>query len=357
MDIWDWILERRKEYTAAGDNDRLRLTTCWQRAFPFREKDPDQAVALMSEGVALAEELGERWWTMLLNHWRLSALIHFKKDYRQAIELAVRNSLAAAKPENTAFPARLSLYSDLIDVYLGVDAEGYADQIRATLAYLDKEIAQADEQRYMLLGSTRDFHMHLGDFAAAEATVMQAMDLVGRDPDRRQGIHHSVFNISALCWIAYQQQDFEKMADAAADGEQAARTVGHQMELCEFLAWQAVVARKQGDELRARRLQSTANTTMSRIQMPPNREYPDAMVLFHELGGDLDKALQVRDRELAANDNLGRLAYLCEVRVKRCTLLAKMGRLQAADVDAARQAAQKLRKPERWLAETEKLKM
>ena len=56
------------------------------------------------------------------------------------------------------------------------------------------------------------------------------------------------------------------------------------MELCEFLAWQAVVARKQGDEPRARRLQITANTTMSRIQMPPNREYPDAIVLFHDTG-------------------------------------------------------------------------
>jgi hypothetical protein len=332
------------------------LTTYWQRAFPFREKDPDQAVALMTEGVALAEELGERWWIMLLNHWRLSALIHFKKDYRQAVELAVRNSVMAAKPENAAFPARLGLFSDLIDAYLGVDPEGYADKIHETIAYLDKEIPEGpDEQRYMLYGSTRDFLMHLGDVATAEATVMRAMDLVGRDTDRRQGIHHSVFNFSALCWIAYKQEDYEKMADAAYDGEQAARIVGHQMELCEFLAWQAVVARKQSDELRARRLQFTANTTMSRIQMPPNREYPDAMVLFHELGGDLDKALQVRDRELSANHNLGRLAYLCEAHVKRCQLLAKMGRLQAADLDAARQAAQKLRKPEHWLAEIDKL--
>ena len=123
-----------------------------------------------------------------------------------------------------------------------------------------------------------------------------------------------IFHYSALCWMASaQRQDWEKLAEVAALGEEAARSVGKQMELCEFLAWQSVLARRAGDEPRARRLHAQAAAKMAALRMPSEREYPDATALFHELGGDLDKALQMREWELANIASTGRVAYECEI--------------------------------------------
>ena len=255
-----------------------------------------------------------------------------------------------------AFPGRWGVYRDLVCAYTGVDPEGYAEPIRETLAHLDREVPPGpNPDRYPILGSLRQFHQELGQYEAAEAVIRRAEELTSRDANRYGATHSLVFHYSGLCWMAYKQADWRKLAEAAELGEEAARTMRHQLELCEFLAWQAVLARRGGDEPRARRLHSTAAGKLARLQTPPEREYPDATVAFHELGGDLEKALQVRDRELTVIVDRGRFAYECEVHLKRAALLAKMGRLRVEDLDAARQAAMKLRKPEKALAEIDQL--
>lgn len=355
-EFWDWVYARQGEYVLAGDRERARLPLYWGRAFAFRETDPARADAILREGCQLAEQLGERWWSMVTLHWRLQALMHFLKDYREVVELAVRNSVAASKPENAGFPARWYVYLDLVTAYRGVDPEGYAGPIRETLAYLERDIPDVPlSERYLMLENLRGFHVECGDFVTAEAVVARMQELADRDNDRYRVAHYLTCNYSDLCAIAVRQEDWTKLADAATEGESAARTAGLQMELCEFLTWQAVLARRAGDEPRARRLHATAAAKIANLRMPPQREYPDAVALFHELGGELDKALPVRDRELAVLADHGRLAYECEAHLKRAALLAKMGLLRREDLDAARQAACKLRKPEKALAEIERL--
>lgn len=163
------------------------------------------------------------------------------------------------------------------------------------------------------------------------------------------------FHYSGLCWMAHRREDWQKLAEFAALGEESAWHPSQQLELCEFLMWQAVLARREGDERQACRFHATATAKQARLQGVFQREYPDALTLFHELGGHLDRALQVRDWEMAAVKQQGRFAYECEIHLKRTALLAKMGRLRTADLDAARQAALKLRKPEKELAEIDKL--
>ena len=181
------------------------------------------------------------------------------------------------------------------------------------------------------------------------------MALAAGDSRQRRAVHFSVFNFSALCWIAHQEGDWRGVAESAEAGEECARIVGHQMELCEFLAWQAAVARQQKDEFRARRLYMNATSLMNRLHMPPDREYPDAVAAFHELAGDTDKALQLRNWELVRIEDMGRISYECEVHLQRCALLKQRGELQAEDLEAARLAAAKLRKPEKTLGAIEKL--
>jgi hypothetical protein len=352
----DWIVERQQAYHDADDEQLFYLADGWNRAFKFRETDPDQAIQLFYEARQLAEQLEEPWWVMTADHWRLSAMMHFKKDYRQVVELAVQNVVMAAKPEHAAFPGKLVIYSDLAAAYSGVDPVGYADEVRKTLAYLDAELPrEPNSDRYLVQGIDREFHMGLGDLKAARDAIARTMGMAAGDSRQRRGVHFSVFNFSALCWIAFHEGDWRGVAESAEAGEECARIVGHQMELCEFLAWQAAVARQEKDEFRARRLYMNATSLMNRLHMPPDREYPDAIAAFHELAGDTEKALQLRNWELVRIEDMGRFSYECEIQLKRCALLKKRGELQAEDLDAARQAAAKLRKPEKTLAALEKL--
>jgi hypothetical protein len=352
----DWVVERELAYHDAGDTERAFLADGWNRAFKYRETDPDQAIQVLYEARQLAEQLEEPWWVMVADHWRLSAMMHFKKDFRQVVELAVRNAVAAARPENAAFPGRLMIYSDLAAAYSGVDPEGYADEVRQALAYLDAELPrEPNSDRYLMHGIEREFHMCVGEPDAARAAVSRTMELAGRDPRQRRAVHFAVFNFSALCWLNYRENDWRGVAECAEAGEECARVVGHQMELCEFLAWQAAAARRDGDEARADRLYINASALMNRLGMPPDREYPDAIAAYHELAGDADEVLRLRNWELVRIEDMGRFAYECEVHLKRCALLKQRGELQTEDVEAARKAAAKLRKPEKTLAALERL--
>ena len=233
MDFWDWIYESRARYAATGDEERRQLTEYWSRAFVFRETDPDRAVSLLSEGCHRAEELGERWWTMMLTHYRLVALMYFKKDYRQVLEPAVRNAVAASMLENAAFPGRWLVYYDLTSAYLGVDPEGYAEPIRETLAFLDREIPpEPNESRYLMLSNLRQFHQECGHFEAAEAVVARYVEPLHRGPDYHCGDYSMNFNYSSLCWIAYRRQDWQALTRVQLPWAMRRRRTGQQRFPC-----------------------------------------------------------------------------------------------------------------------------
>ena len=98
MSLWDWIKAFNNEAAANGDRDRLRLMSLFDNAWQFKKTDPDVTLGLLAEGKALAQQLGEPWWVLFFDHWRLQALLHFKYDYREVMDIAVQATLEARKP-------------------------------------------------------------------------------------------------------------------------------------------------------------------------------------------------------------------------------------------------------------------
>jgi hypothetical protein len=90
---------------------------------------------------------------------------------------------------------------------------------------------------------------------------------------------------------------------------------------------------------------------MSRLGKKPSEDYFHALAAYHEMRGNSAEALRVRDAEWQTIADRGRLAYECEVLIERCRLLARMGQLEPTHREAARQAAGKLRRPERYLVD------
>src|SRR5207302_8358341 len=125
--------------------------------------------------------------------------------------------------------------------------------------------------------------------------------------------------------------------------------------LSEFLAWQALLARQKGDEVQARRCCRMATARMGHLQMPPFGAYYDALCDYHERGGKLASALRLRDRELKVIAGMGRFHYESRCRLKRCRLLAQLGKALDGELAATRDVILKLRRPERYLEELEEV--
>jgi hypothetical protein len=351
MSLWDWIHEFERRARAAGDRERLRLVRIDDEAYSYRETDPAKALALFDEGKRLAQRLGESWWVLYYERWHVHALLHFQRDYRHVLDLAVRNTLEARKPLYDNFPQRISIHEDLVSAYIGIDPDGYAEPIRAALDYLEAQAPPSLECRLHLLGLRREFALQRGRLDEAHEAARRSLAVIAERPRHSTAEHYAVFVYSGLCVVHFGRGEWAELREAAGLGEEVGRRVGHKLELSEFLLWQALLARRAGDEDRARLLCVRATGQVGRLRMPPDAPYYDALCTYHELGGRPEAALAVRDRELAAIRDQGRLAYEFRCRLKRCRLLARLGRPLGGEVAAARAAAERLRNPAPRLAE------
>lgn len=356
MSAWDWFLDYEYDAWQQNDRERQQLAGYHHRAYELRETNPDRALDLIAQGAALARERQESWWQLFYDHYRVHALLHFKQDYRDVLDLAVRNTLEVRKPGFADFPRRLLIHHDLISAYSGIDPEGYAQPIREALDWLDAETPPTGEDRYMLLGGKREFALELNDLATAEEMVQESLRVADMETERTLAQHFSVFTYSAQADLAWRRKDFVTLAEAARCGEELARLVGHKVELAEFLMWQGFLARKAGDEQQASRLQRQASQQLARVQMPPLASYFNALCAYHELAGQLDQAIQARQQELETLRDRGRHVREARCRLEICKLLAKQGTTLDGEEGAARTAFHQLRHPEPYLEELESIK-
>ncbi len=353
MSMWGWILEFERQARAAGDRERLRLVQLDDEAYGFRETDPDRALALFDEGRRLAERLGEPWWVLYYRRWHVHALLHFKRDYRRVLDLAVANTLEARKPQYDRFPQRISIHEDLVGAYIGIDPDGHAGAIAEALDYVEAQMPPSLECRLHLWGLRREFALQRRRYDEAEAAARRSLAIIAEKPATATAQHYAVFVQGGLCVVHFGRGEWDRLGGAAALGEEAARKAGHKLVWSECVLWQALVARRGGEEDRARLLYTRATAQVGRLRMPPDGSYFDALCAFHELGGQPEAALAARDRELQNVEQQGRLACECRCRVERCRLLARLGRLTAEDLQAARAAAGRLRDPAPHLSELE----
>ncbi len=348
MSIWTWVGDFRARARADGDRPRLRLTEIHEEAWPHRETNPDRMIVLFQEGRCLAESLREPWWELFFDFWRLDTLLHWKADYRDAKDLAIRNTLRARQPTFKGFPLNFCIHRDLATVYLGTDPVGYEAAIREALDYIEREVPPEGQDRYLLLSSRRALAVNLERYDEAVELALTALELMDADPCVTGHFAQNVYE--SLCWVAYRRGDRQSLAEWSALGEKAVFSAGQRLAVAEFVLWQALLARQERREADAQRLRRRAASCVRRMGMRCLGYYWEALSAFHEAGGELEKALRVRRDQLDSLNGRGLLDDECECRIHVCRLRAQMGSLTAEDVAAAREAAGKLRVPDRYLA-------
>jgi hypothetical protein len=356
MNVWDWFDEFAYEARKHNDRERLRLVQLYHQGYQLRERDPDQAYRLFHEGQQLAQQLHEAWVVLFFDEWCGTALLHFKRDYRNVLDLVVRCALEARKPQYAQYPGRLGVFDNLIAAYLGIDPAGYGDLVRQAMDYMEGELPpEPTSQRYLLLARRRIFSLELEQIDQAMEYSQQELALADSDRDRTRAKHFQTFIYCALCMMAHARGEWDNLAEWSELGDGITRLVGHQVELSELLAWRAASARKAGEEERALRLCRSALARMKAQRMPPTRGFYEGLCAFHELGGDVPGMLAVRERELKDVSGWGRFLSECHCRIQRCRLLARLGQPLETELAAAQESAGRLRQPAPYLADIERI--
>lgn len=356
MSIWDWIHEFLAEAEANGDEERLELIEHAHRASDFGKEEPDLNLAALNEGRALAQRLQEPWWILFFDHWRLQVLLHYKRDYREVLDIAVKATLEARKPTYAQFPQRVCLHEDLINAYLGIDPLGHQDAIASAMDYMNDEIPEDVECQFCARSCRTEFELVRGQLEEAEKSAKITLEMADDYWNPSTAEHHSGAACAHLCTIAYQRKDWAALQEWATLGEELNRNDDDDLGLATQMLWLALVARSQGDSDRAKRLRHRAVSKVKRVRSIPSSDYYDALAAYHEYGGELDKAVRVRERELARINGKGRYHDEAQAQLKRCTLLSTMGQLEDAQRQECRESVEKLRDPSPWIQKLDALK-
>lgn len=350
----DWPARFEAEARERQDARRLKLSAIAFEVDAIREMQPDQALTLIDEARALARELNEPWWGLYYDDRRAGLLMKYIGDANAGLDQAVRNVVRLHSPGFAHFPWRFRVFDHLVVGYLNTDPVGYAEAIRDALDHLEADTPEHGSPRYLILARRRWLAAERGRYDEADAYARTGLALAADDPDRWTARSHAVYCYSHLCHAAWVCRT-DELAELAAEGERLAQQMSYRLEQSEFLMWQALLARRHGEEAVARRLAHRARSNIARLGMPPDHLYFDALSAYHLAGGEVEAALAVRNRELMSLVGRGRWCAETRCRSERCALLARLGRLTAFDLDEARQVAQRLRLPEEPLARLESL--
>jgi hypothetical protein len=350
LDPWAWIWQFNKEARACGDAEGLRLYPLFIEGFNCYDEEPQRTLAMFREGRQIGERRGDRRWVLFFDHWILEKMLGAGEHVDDFLAIAVRATAEVRKSEFNNFLQRFCLYDHLIRGYQVQGSRNYIDEIEAAIALMEKEDVSAGFM-CAFLQRRFNFEVALKHYDRAEACALRRLEFA--EASKEDGYRAN--SQSSVCWLSAFQGDYARLEAHARVGEEfALRLKGRKKLVSEYGMWLAVAARARGDQATAQRLFRSAIARMTRIKNPSSDFY-DAWCEFHELAGDYAKALKVRDRQLGEIVNTGRIAYEWCTQLARCRLLARLGNLGDADIDATRGLAQRFRKPEMYLPDLHKV--
>jgi len=338
--IYEWVLEAHRQ----GDQARLRLWGLRIEAFEAGKNNPDAMLSALREARTLAQQLGEKWWVLYLDHWTLQAMFNYKLDYSDVLDLATRSTLETRKAVYANFPERVCLHEDLITAHMGIDPLGNAKIIEQALDYMRNEVRPGIQCAFCVQNCRTEFSLICDDLPTAEMSARITLQMAGDQPGHT-GDHHGMYAHADLCSVAHRRGEWDELDLHATEGEVLARRVEDPLKVAEFLVWQAVVARHKRDEETARRRIRQATSRLGRTQSVPGNAFHNGLCYFHEMAGEFDKALEVRTQELQRMAGKGRHHDECRCLSEVCKLKRKLGLPFDADRQRAEEVARKLKDP------------
>lgn len=355
-DHWDAFHRRVSAWQRTGDTKRLRLVELYQEAHHYRETIPERKLELLTRARDEARRLGEPWWVLFFEYNRLSTLTADLHDFARALPLAVELLVRFNGPEGCTHEHRIDILTLGLYALLQVDPIGYRRELEDGFADLDAQVPQGvGTARYVLDYRRAEYLSETERWEEAFVLSSRSLALAEQDEDRMAKAWWGAWILFRLCGVCDALGRYDRLAVYADDMRE--RSEGRsdlQRTRASALIWLAVTGRAAGDEQAALRSFQQGTRWLERLDSR-DEICADALARYHELGGDLEEALGIRDRELAVVTRKGMNHRACRVEIERCRLLSRTGTLTPADVGKARAAAAKMRVPNWYLGKLDRL--
>ncbi|GEM_PF-3549099 len=335
MNVIEWMQQFAQDALKNNDQQRLQLIAFAQHGDILRESQPEVAFQVFQSGRELAEQLTEPCWILFFAHRMAHVCIFELEDLDRAMSLVTRDYVLSTKDEYLHCPINQSIRLNLVETYLYYDPVGYASKIKDVIAYLRKT------------GSSDEYTtLQLDDFLAQLYLKLNQLDEALDYSLRTLDDGYGYLTLTRIYW---ERGEYDKALDMSMLRMQASRF--SRFMYSDSQAWcAAMILRTHGDPVMAKTLHEQAIRQIENINFVPNSTLFDALAEYHEANNDFEKALTVRDNQLAKQNQVAGPEEVIIVRLRRARLLGRMGereKLEAQLVDI-RSHLNKFQQPEHY---------
>ena len=348
-DLWGWIENFYRHAILTADSNRMRLATMHYDAWKLFEDNPDSALALLDEGMMLAQQLNESWWYIYYKYWRTEAYVFYVGDLNKGLDNAVRTAVEITKPEYERFPGVGRVYRVLLDSYVFRDPIGYEDKINETIRTMEHDIPLDLDTRCLLQARRAQMANILEDYDGAEDKAQIYLNMC----------EHSAFRLmhayEILCDFAFRRKDYDKAVAYAIEMDEQSRRSKKKSGTVVSYEVRATIARIRGDEENALKFYRQKLAHEASLGTKRGSFSYDLICQFHEWAGATDKAWALRERQFTEIEGKGFFYGEAWARILRCRLLGRMGQPLEQEIDATRNAIGNLLKPESLLKKLKRI--
>lgn len=341
-----WLIMDLIEADKPGNEALKSMVDCYRDGSKLMQDEPETAIMHFKNGRDQAVELDKARWVLLYDHWTIQTLMFYMQDYNTALELSVKATIDARKPELAACPTRVCVHEDLISAYMGRDPIGYTEQIEDAIQYMEEEVDKNSNCHFCLRGRRISFELV---HKRVDNAYDEAMQLFSSTTEKT---HYHIHAISDLIYIAYLRKDYPEILRLARLGEPLAFEKDRREFIIAFKAWEVLALYQCGDAHHEIFLMNLYDYSQSMSRITSDAYY-DALCAYYEAKGNLDTALQMRDKQVALKAGGGQYYYEYHARLEQCRLRKKLGMDTDDALAELHQVVDAFTKPEQFLAEIE----
>jgi hypothetical protein len=350
VDMWSWINQFYNRALMAHDNERMRLLDIHGIAFDLREKNPQQALALLKEGLAQAERLQEPWIAISFECRMVEILMFSLARYEEAVEMATKLIPKMSQEAYVNFPMRAWAFINLVIAYFELDALSYKDEILAMIETLETRMPiDADIHQRLYYYRSR-LWLGLREYDKAMTDALTHMEMSAGNAFR------AAYGYDLLTHLYYIMRDDRRANDYAHLTQETSEQSDHKVLLANSYYWQALFLVQQDQTDAAHRMFLRAAVEDTALNLPQELSLLCGQSRYYEAKGEVEKSLAMWDDQIRLMDakTPHRQSYFY-IFLYRSYALRLLGRLTEADISQTRQAALRLGKPERYLPLVDKL--
>lgn len=347
MTIWSWF-DAERTY-ALQSNNRVKLQLVGQMEAALQEREAQhfpQARALFRQGIAFAKEQNDACWEWVFLKELCEMLFYEEDDLQEALKRIVHLNAIAHDARFANCPARPRVFFMLADIFFERDPYGNEAQVLDLLDTIEK-MRGLDSDTAAAIQHLRAelFYLH-GKYEDSSRKVLQYMSKITGGQRVRDAYR-------LLRRIAYAQGSLEVAYGYAKSMQKYA--LNSRIDMADSKLWQAVLAKRLGDDNEARHKFAQGMEEYRRYNIPRWLEPYDAEAEYLELERQAEVGLVVRNRQLDAFKDYGSIWYLAHTHLQRLRLLGRLGVALEDDLARARAIIPEMKEPAEYQRQLERI--